>query len=428
MRVKIEFCLLLLCLFVLNEIVSGGKVSPPRTRRTKSSDGNGRPVRTLTANESSSGTFNVISYGAKGDGKHDDSQAFAEAWKAACGASGTVTLEIPKATYLVGPVKFSGPCTNVKSITVDMKGYLKATTDLKMYGKTDDWIEFGWVDGLTLTGDGTFDGQGAESWSFNKCPVTKNCQVLPTNVKFVAMTNTVVRGITSLNSKFFHMGLIDCKNFVGSEIRISAPENSPNTDGIHIERCTGVEIYHSSIGTGDDCISIGHGNSQVTISGVTCGPGHGISIGSLGRYQNEGDVTGVTVRDCTISGTTNGVRIKTWENSPSSTVASNMTFQDIVVNNVANPIIIDQTYCPYVSCSSTAPSRVKLQDLHFKNIRGTSSSPVAVMLECSKGVPCQNVNLHDVHIELMTGGTAKSSCQNIKATYSGTQIPAPCPV
>lgn len=75
-------------------------------------------------------------------------------------------------------------------------------------------------------------------------------------------------------------------------------------------------------------------------------------MGSLGRYKDEGDVQGLTVKDCTLSGTSNGVRIKTWENSPGTTTAANMTFENIVMNHVGNPIIIDQTYCPYANCAS----------------------------------------------------------------------------
>lgn len=58
-----------------------------------------------------------------------------------------------------------------------VQGTLKATTDLKRFG--NDWIEFGWVNGLTVAG-GVFDGQGAASWPFNKCPIRKDCNVLPT--------------------------------------------------------------------------------------------------------------------------------------------------------------------------------------------------------------------------------------------------------
>lgn len=76
------------------------------------------------------------------------------------------------------------------------------------------------------------------------------------------------------------------------------------------------------------------------------------SVGSLGKYQNEADVVGVVVRNCTISNTQNGVRVKTWPGSPES-VASNFTFEDIVMINVSNPIIIDQEYCPSGSCEDS---------------------------------------------------------------------------
>ncbi|XP_011659695.2 exopolygalacturonase isoform X2 [Cucumis sativus] len=345
----------------------------------------------------------------------------------ACDSAGVVTFLIPKGTYLVGPVIFSGPCKNVSSLTVKMEGYLKASTNLSKYGSGAGWIEFRWMEGLTLNGGGTFDGRGAEAWPFNNCRDDYNCKLLPTNLKFVALNNTVVQHITSLNSKFFHLALVQCKRFVGSELKISAPENSPNTDGIHIDRSSNIHFSLSHIQTGDDCISIGQGNSQVTISSVNCGPGHGISVGSLGRYRNEGDVSGLVVKNCSLTGTANGIRIKTWPNSPGSSSATNMTFENITMNNVSNPIIIDQSYCPFGFCSFKAPSLVKLSDIYFKNIRGTSSSKVAVALECSKGFPCQNVNLENVHLDLSSGENHPSStCKYVRARYIGTQIPPPC--
>ncbi|XWS39655.1 hypothetical protein CRYUN_Cryun18bG0073700 [Craigia yunnanensis] len=56
-------------------------------------------------------------------------------------------------------VRLSGPCKNVSKITVRVKGYLKATTNLSKYGDGAGWVEFRWVDRLTLTGGGTFDGR-----------------------------------------------------------------------------------------------------------------------------------------------------------------------------------------------------------------------------------------------------------------------------
>ncbi|CAO2188955.1 unnamed protein product [Urochloa humidicola] len=365
--------------------------------------------------------FNVKNYGSMGNGVVDDTKPLMSAWKAACAAAGAVTLVVPAGTYYIGPVQFHGPC-KASTLTFQLQGTLKAATDLKRFG--NDWIEFGWVNGLTITG-GIIDGQGASSWPFNKCPVRKDCKVLPTSVLFVNNQNTVVKDLTSVNPKFFHIALLGTKNIQISGLKISAPSPSPNTDGIHIERSTGVSITDTHIAMGDDCISIGQGNDNVEVARVQCGPGHGMSVGSLGRYAGEGDVTRVHVRDMTFTGTMNGVRIKTWENSPSKSNAAHMVFENLVMNDVQNPVIIDQKYCPYYNCEHKYVSGVTINDITFKNVKGTATTPVAVMLRC--GVPCQGLVLQDVNLKYKGQGTASAKCENAKAKYVGVQLPKPCP-
>ncbi|CAL4998046.1 unnamed protein product [Urochloa decumbens] len=374
-----------------------------------------------SASAAAANVVNVKNYGAKGNGVVDDTKPLMSAWKAACAAAGAVTLVVPAGTYYIGPVQFHGPC-KASTLTFQLQGTLKAATDLKRFG--NDWIEFGWVNGLTVAG-GVIDGQGAASWPFNKCPVRKDCKVLPTSVLFVNNQNTVVKDLTSVNPKFFHIALLGTKNIRMSGLKISAPSTSPNTDGIHIERSAGVSITDTHIATGDDCISIGQGNDNVEVARVQCGPGHGMSVGSLGRYAGEGDVTRVHVRDMTFTGTMNGVRIKTWENSPSKSNAAHMVFENMVMNDVQNPVIIDQKYCPYYNCEHKYVSGVTIKDITFKNIKGTATTPVAVMLRC--GVPCQGLVLQDVNLKYKGQGTASAKCENAKAKYVGVQLPKPCP-
>ena len=64
-------------------------------------------------------------------------------------------------------------------------------------------------------------------------------------------------------------------------VKISAPGNSPSTDGIHVQMSMGVTVTGASIKTGDDCISIGPGTANLWIEQVACGPGHGIRLVSL---------------------------------------------------------------------------------------------------------------------------------------------------
>ncbi|KAG0512818.1 hypothetical protein BDA96_10G047200 [Sorghum bicolor] len=373
----------------------------------------------MSAGGAGTTTVDVKHYGAKGNGVDDDTKPLMTAWKAACGSAGAVTMLLSPGTYYIGPVQFHGPC-NASTLTFQLQGTLKADTDLSRF--RNDWIEFGWVTGLTVAG-GVIDGQGAASWPFNQCPFRKDCKVLPTSVRFVNTRNTAVRGVTSVNPKFFHMALLQARGVRMSGLRISAPAGSPNTDGIHIERSAGVSITDARIGTGDDCISIGQGNDGVDVARVRCGPGHGMSVGSLGRYAGEGDVTRVRVRDVVFTGTDNGVRIKTWENSPTKSSAAHMLFESLLVD-VRNPIIIDQKYCPYYTCEHKYVSGVTLQDIQFKNIKGTTTTPVAVTLRC--GVPCQGLVLQDVDLKYKGEGGTSAKCENATAKYVGYQFPKPC--
>lgn len=133
-------------------------------------------------------------------------------------------------------------------------------------------------------------------------------------------------------------------------ININAPGNSLNTDGIHIAKLNGLNITNSKIGTGDDCISFGEGSRNIRIEGVSCGPGHGFSIGSLGKFPNEEPVEGILLKNCTVTGAINGARIKTWPNSYPG-IVRDITFEDIIINNVQNPVIVDQEYCPNKACT-----------------------------------------------------------------------------
>ncbi|XP_058068882.1 exopolygalacturonase-like [Magnolia sinica] len=367
--------------------------------------------------------FNVKDFGAISDGKTDTSRALLGAWKAACGWNGNSRILIPGGTFLVGPVVLRGPCKG--SMVLQVTGVLKAPSDLSQF-QSDGWIEFQHVKGLLITGGGKFDGQGASAWPHNQCPMKANCKILPTSIRLNFVTDGTIRGISSVNSKFFHIHIFGSKNINLHSLKISAPKDSPNTDGIHIGSSSGVKISRSVIGTGDDCISIGAGSSNIFISDVRCGPGHGISVGSLGKYSNEGDVVGLTVRNCTLTGTTNGVRIKTWAGSKPS-LASNFLFQDIAMNNVYNPIIIDQKYCPLPSCNQESPSHVKINNVKFINIKGTSASKVAVNLLCSKYQPCQNVELNNIDLEYKGhGGATTASCSNVKGQSSGHLVPPSC--
>ncbi|KAG8492670.1 hypothetical protein CXB51_010318 [Gossypium anomalum] len=167
----------------------------------------------------------------------------------------------------------------------------------------------------------------------------------------------------------------------------------------------GVNIIASDIKTGDDCISIGDGTKNMVLKEVTCGPGHGISIGSLGKFQNEEPVEEIKVSNCTITNTSNGARIKTWSVEHGGAV-SEIHFEDITMNN--------------------EESKVKLSNISFKNIRGTSALSEAIKFICSGSSPWQNVELADIDIKHNGAEPATSQCLNVKPITSGKLNPIPC--
>ncbi|KAB5512438.1 hypothetical protein DKX38_029466 [Salix brachista] len=371
------------------------------------------------AKAQSNGVFDVTKYG----GKQDITAALTNAWKDACASTKPSKVRIPSGTYSLRQVTLAGPCK--AAIELQVNGILKAPVNPDQFSG-GHWVNFKYIDHLTLSGSGTFDGQGNVAWSKSTCSKNKNCEGLPMNIRFDFITNGLVRDITTRDSKNFHVNVLGCKNLTFQHFTVTAPAESINTDGIHIGRSTGIYIIDSKIGTGDDCISVGDGTEELHVTRVTCGPGHGISVGSLGRYPNEKPVSGIFVKNCTISNTANGVRIKSWPDLYGG-VASNMHFEDIVMNNVQNPILLDQEYCPWNQCSLKAPSKVKISDVSFKNIRGTSATPVAVKLACSSGIPCEKVELANINLVYSgSEGPAKSHCSNVKPKISGIMSASGC--
>lgn len=95
-------------------------------------------------------------------------------------------------------------------------------------------------------------------------------------LEFTNSNNILISGLTSVNSQMFHIVINECNNVKAQGVKVSASGNSPNTDGIHVQSSSGVTILNSRIGTGDDCVSIGPGTTNLWIENVACGPGHGI--------------------------------------------------------------------------------------------------------------------------------------------------------
>ncbi|KAK6912192.1 Glycoside hydrolase, family 28, partial [Dillenia turbinata] len=398
--------------------------------------------------------ISVLNYGAKGNGLNDDTQAFQDAWDLACMNSSRAEVLIPAGrTYLVLPIDFAGPCRS--KVILRISGTIVAPKDPDVWKGLNPlkWLYFHGVRHLTVEGGGEINGMGEEWWA-RSCKTNKKnpCLHAPTAITFHRCKRLKVRNITLVNSQKMQMAFTSCLGVMASNLKVIAPVASPNTDGIHISATTRVEVKDSIIRTGDDCISIVRNSSQILISNITCGPGHGISIGSLGKSYSWENVNDVMVRGAFLSNTQNGVRIKTWQVDslsgfiPSPTGASFITFSflDVIREEVDLPPILcfriygwrmSHTQSLLISITVTHGHHVetrcetlavKVSNITFMSIKGTSATKEAIRFVCSEYCPCEGLYLSDIQLDFYSGGTTKSFCWAAQGSSSGLIYPPPC--
>ncbi|XP_010551910.1 PREDICTED: polygalacturonase At1g48100 isoform X2 [Tarenaya hassleriana] len=368
----------------------------------------------VTTQGENSKTFNVLDYGAKGDGITDDTKAFEAAWEAACKVAASTLVAPTGSTFLVGPISFLGTdCA--ENIAFQLDGKIIAPTSASAWGSDLlQWIEFKTLKGIAVRGKGTIDGQGSVWWndSPNYDPTDesesrigysndtdqlsqKMPRTRPTALRFYGSNGVTITGITIQNSPQTHLKFDDCSGVQVSGFTASSPGDSPNTDGIHLQNSHDVVIYSSTLACGDDCLSIQTGCSNVYVHNVDCGPGHGISIGGLGKDNSKACVSNITVRDVTMHNTLNGVRIKTWQGGSGS--VQQVMFSNVQVNDVASPIVIDQYYCDGRGCQNKT-SAVAVSGINYINIKGTYTRE-PVRFACSESLPCSGISLSTIELK-----------------------------
>ncbi|KAK9070045.1 hypothetical protein SSX86_010444 [Deinandra increscens subsp. villosa] len=380
------------------------------------------------------GIFDVREFGAIGDGVEDDTNAFKKAWECACQSQNQThppLLFVPHGySFIMQPSIFIGPCQSPLIFQVD--GTLMPPDGPELWPKNNKrhkWLVFYRISNMTIKGIGLIDGKGQQWWNLpcqphkgpNGSTLPGPCDS-PVAISFFMCTNLTLQELKIKDSPHFNLRFDRCISIHIESISISTPTSSPNTDGIHIGNTNDVQIYNSVISNGDDCVSIGSGCYDVDIKNVTCVHGHGISIGSLGEHNSWAWVSNITVRDSTMKRTKNGVRIKTWQGGYGAVIG--VKYENILMDNVRNPIIIDQFYCPTKQCLNQT-SAVAVSSIEYMNIKGTYNIKSPPMhFGCSDSVPCRNITLSEVELLPIEGQTVLDAfCWNVYGEMETMIIP-----
>lgn len=289
------------------------------------------------------GVYNVMDYGAAGDGKTDDATAIQQAVDA-CSAAGGGTVLLPSGhTFLCGPLKLASDV----NFHLEPNSRLLANPDESVYtesafgenrGEGMMWISGKDLKNLSITGTGTIDGNGVAFMgkeledSYELKPVT-DFDPRPHVLTLINAEKTVIRDVTICNSAYWTIHLVGCYDALIEGISLLNNLKIRNGDGIDLDHSCKVRIADCFIESGDDCICLknrrefeeyGSCEDIVVSNCVMTSRSCAIKIGS----ENMDVINNVLFNNCIIRGSNRGVGI---QNRDEGTV-TNVVFSNMLID------------------------------------------------------------------------------------------------
>ncbi|KAJ5497796.1 Glycoside hydrolase family 28 [Penicillium expansum] len=304
--------------------------------------------------------------------------------------------------------------------TLDLTG-LKSGTNVIFEGTTT----FGYkewdgplvsVSGTSITVQGAtgavLNGDGARWWDGKG---TNGGKTKPKFFYAHSLTNSKIENIYIKNSPVQVFSVNGAKELTLSGITVDNVDGDSkgghNTDAFDVGSSNGVYITNPTVHNQDDCLAVNSG-TNVHFTGAKCTGGHGISIGSVGG-RSDNVVNGVTIENCTIKDSQNGVRVKTVYGATGS--VKGVTYKDITLSGITKyGIVIEQDY-KNGSPTGTPTSGVPITGLTISGVTGSvSSSATDVYILCASGA-CSNWSWGGVSL---SGGVKSKKCKGIPSGAS----------
>ena len=344
--------------------------------------------------------FNIVDFGAVGDGRTKNTAAIQRAIDACAVRGGKVI--VPPGVFMTGTIYLK---SNVE-FHISKGATLLGSPDLKDYNEPDAYPQNffakseGWspkhlilaleVENVALTGTGIIDGNaraffdntprgyGEIGWRNGICNAKdfENCGRPGQEIVFVECKNIKVKDLQLKDmtcwSCFFH----GCDNVQISGLRIETDIRYANTDGIDIDSCRNVTVSDCIIRTGDDAIAIRCSVMKLKNKNRMCenitvnncvfhvsASGMRISVGG-------GTIRNVVVSNVVIEHAGRGINVSNSYGSRAKGVhISDVSFNNIIIRNTPSPILIS---------SGTANSTAYLKNISFNNVNIASNGQIMI--------------------------------------------------
>lgn len=344
--------------------------------------------------------FDVIKYGATGDGKTLDTKAIQKTIDAAASSGKKARVLIRGGhKYLIGTIELKA------NIDFHLEGNaeLLVSTNKADY-TTETAIIANKANNLTLSGTGSINGRAHEFMDHyekeNEWWIPKEWR--PKLFILTSCNKLTVKDITINKAPNWSLHMLGCENVLIDNIKIKNDLDVPNCDGIDPDHCRNVIIKNCHIVCGDDAIV----------------------IKATRQTENYGPSANILVKDCLLETQDSGVKIGTettsdiynikFERIKIVTSCRGLTIQLRDEGNVYNIVFNDINFVSRYhsdpwwgrgeAISLTAIQRTPqskigtIHDVIFKDITGRAEN--SVRINGTKESRIKNVTFNNVNITL----------------------------
>ena len=377
----------------------------------------------------------VHTYGAKGDGSTKDTAAIQKAIDD-CSARHGGTVKLAHGDFISGPLSIKSDVT----LDVEQDAKLLASVDRSDYKPAvlmrqptiEPFLHIVNARNVAIQGGGLIDGRGQVWWDYVKgvkdAGVLGNDHPRPMGLLIDHSNHVKIENITIQNAGFWQVVPYYSDYLVFSHLRVLAPQrNAPNTDGIDPFSSSHIKIDHYFSSVGDDNIAIKSGainspgpdapSTDITITDCTFLSGHGLSIGS----EVSGGVQHVHAERISFKGTDQGIRVKS--NRDRGADISDLTFKDIVMDDVRTSILISEYYPKAMPDGPVDAAPVQrltphFHDISIENVKSTNGDVAAIIVGLPES-PVIGLSLKNVSISAKKGvqvGYARVKLEGVSIT------------
>lgn len=380
-------------------------------------------------------TYNILDFGAVGDGVTNNAKAVQKAIDQAAKVGGRVV--IPAGRFLSGTICLKSHV----DLHLEKGAVLISSLDEKeIYDFArlfaDDNLETGWDGGcflfakdatnVSISGEGTIYGQGNQVFfdddcdgGFHESPL--NVKAFRPRLTFLEnVSNLTIKEITIRNSAFWTLHMAGCSNVLLEGIRILNDVRGANNDGIDPDCCRDVIVRDCIVETGDDAIVVKatkpmsekYGSCEnILISNcILHSHDSALKIGT----ETHGDIRNIILSDCIAKDCSRGIGI--W-------VRDGATIEDVHVHHLignvlkyadavrkngpamwwgnGEPIFINATYR---NQKKQYPGTIRNISFDHVDMKAESS----VFLAGEEACRIENIQITDLNLTLCRQGTQQS--------------------